>query len=140
MRDKITRLSEFEDFVTVVKHHIKTYTIPQYGDYPNDQMTTASIFDIKMNLLRYVNRIGSNSRGKNEAIRDTYKFAHYAAILWGKYTREEGLEQTVESRWIIYNEKTNKTEPSSFFSEDDAVKFKKTNKLDNDYKIFRIEL
>lgn len=89
------RGKEFMDFVYEVVKHIETYTVPQYGDADwdnpenGDQMQSASIEDIQMNLKRYMNRMLSNARGKKETIRDLHKISHYAAIAWGKYKRGE---------------------------------------------------
>jgi hypothetical protein len=142
MSDKITRLSELKEHQKLVEDHLVNYTVPQYGDYPEDQMTSASIYDIKMNLLRYVNRIGTNARGQEEAVRDTYKISHYAAILWGKYIRgEENPDKTERLyRWIIYNEVLNLTEPRMFPSRETAEEYKKENNLDNYYIVSKIEL
>lgn len=95
-RLRMGRVEEWNVFSENVEKHIKTYTIGQYGDLQiggdGDQMQKASLKDIQMNLKRYINRMDSNSRGKEEAIRDLLKVAHYAAILWGKYQRNEIIE------------------------------------------------
>ena len=78
------RGEEWLEFATEVGHHIETYTVPQYGDMPDDQMTTASIADIKHNIMRYMNRLGSNARGERESILDLIKVAHYACIAANK--------------------------------------------------------
>jgi hypothetical protein len=70
--------------------HIHTYTVPQYGDYPDDQMTEASLADIKHDMQRYLNRMLSNARGQVEIERDMLKLAHYACIAYAKITNTEG--------------------------------------------------
>jgi len=72
------------DFSDMVSNHVESYTVPQYGDYPNDQMATASLDDIKHDMTRYINRMGSNARGADEAKRDMLKLAHYANITFMK--------------------------------------------------------
>ena len=95
-----TRSDEWKYFSSRVLNHIEKYTVPQYGDMnlenpeKGDQMQSASLDDVKMNLLRYVNRLNSNARGYEEAIRDLYKIAHYACILYGKYERKEIHHET----------------------------------------------
>lgn len=79
-RNKSKRHESFMTFSLDVLDHIENYTVPQYGDYPEDQMTTASIEDIKHDMQRYLNRMLSNSRGKEETKRDMMKIAHYAQI------------------------------------------------------------
>lgn len=59
--------------------HIETYTVPQYGDYPNDQLTNMTLAEIRHDLQRYVNRMGRSSRGFEDSMRDMLKFMHYAA-------------------------------------------------------------
>lgn len=78
------RGKEWLDFASDVGHHIETYTVPQYGDAPDDQMTTASLDDIKHNIMRYMNRLGSNARGEKESMIDMVKVAHYACIAYNK--------------------------------------------------------
>lgn len=96
-----TRSDEWKYFSSRVLNHIEKYTVPQYGDMnletpeKGDQMQSASLDDVKMNLLRYVNRLNSNARGHEEAIRDLYKIAHYACILYGKYERKEINHETI---------------------------------------------
>ena len=62
------RGNEWMGFAEVVDEHIENYTVPQYGDMPEDQMTTASLDDIKHNIKRYMNRLGSNARGEKESM------------------------------------------------------------------------
>lgn len=89
------RGKEWLEFSQKVFEHIEKYTVPQYGDlnFENptlgDQMSSASLEDIQMNLKRYINRLNSNSRGPVESLRDLFKIAHYAAIIFGKYQRGE---------------------------------------------------
>ena len=77
---EFNRVQEWEDFSALVTTHLIEYTIPQYGDFPNDQMTTASIEDIKHNMTRYINRLGSNMRGRDDQLMDMLKMAHYACM------------------------------------------------------------
>lgn len=90
------RAKEWQAFSEGVLEHVNVYTVPQYGDAPNDQMTTASVDDIKHNLTRYINRIGSNARGTEESLRDMIKIAHYACILHGKLTQPEAPKKATE--------------------------------------------
>lgn len=83
------RNMEWSQFSNTVADHIMNYTVPQYGDKPNDQLESFTPSDIKIQLIRYINRIGSNSRGETEAIRDCLKIAHYACVLHSKLTDKE---------------------------------------------------
>lgn len=75
------RQSQWAIFANLVGKHIDKYTVPQYGDYPNDQATTFTDEEIISQFKRYVNRLNSNARGPEEAERDLFKIAHYAALL-----------------------------------------------------------
>ena len=94
-------------FFLRVLDHIEDYTVPQYGDYPHDQMVDASIEEVKGNIKRYLNRIGTNARGNVETIRDCHKMAHYAAILERKLIGEMTEEEEQEMWKGIYGEETN---------------------------------
>jgi hypothetical protein len=78
------RAKEWGSFSAIVYAHIEQYTVPQYGDAPDDQASGFSEHDIAANMLRYVNRMESNARGSEEAQRDLLKIAHYCAILFFK--------------------------------------------------------
>lgn len=78
------RLMFWSIFSEEVERHISDYTVPQYGDFPEDQMTSATETEILHNIKRYVERYGSNARGNKETDLDLLKIAHYASILWGK--------------------------------------------------------
>ncbi len=78
---KSKRAEQWNEFAKTVEDHIEDYTVPQYGDAPDDQVEHFSAADIKVQLERYVNRIGSNARGEVEAKRDCLKIAHYACLL-----------------------------------------------------------
>ena len=78
------RGEEWNEFAKLVGRHVEEYTVPQYGDAPNDAVEGFSEHDIAMNLKRYVNRLETSQRGPVEAQRDLLKIAHYCAILYFK--------------------------------------------------------
>jgi hypothetical protein len=81
------RSREWAEFAALALQHIEEYTVPQYGDAPDDQASGFSEHDIAANMRRYVNRLESNARGPEEAQRDLLKIAHYCAILYFKRQR-----------------------------------------------------
>ena len=83
------RGQQWNEFAADVLSHIENYTVPQYGDYPDDQAEQFTIQDIKAQLQRYINRIGRNARGISEEIRDCHKIAHYACMLKSKLQGEK---------------------------------------------------
>jgi len=95
------RGKEWRNFSNIVQDHVEFYTVPQYKDYPEDQLTNFTISDVASQLKRYVNRISSNSRGLHEAKRDCLKMAHYSCVLYSKLDEfsdhSEKMKETVES-------------------------------------------
>ena len=83
------KLSEWVEFSLEVDDHIEKYCIPQYGDYPDTMIEDWTINDVKTQLEKYIKRIGTNVRGREEAKRDTLKIAHYACLLLKKIEEEE---------------------------------------------------
>jgi len=79
-----TKESEWDDFSSFVKIHIREYVVPQYGDYPDEMIEDADAIFFKNQLERYVKRIGSGSRGIEEEKRDALKIAHYGCFLFNK--------------------------------------------------------
>lgn len=78
------RLAQFEAFEEVVEGHIEQYTVPQYGDMPDDQASAWPPEQCIESIKRYVNRFGSGRRGRVESLRDMLKIAHYACIIFYK--------------------------------------------------------
>jgi len=74
----------WQEFQAGVLKHIDHYTVPQYGDWPDCPAAQYGMPEIKMQLAKYINRIGTNARGPAEAERDCLKIAHYASFLWWK--------------------------------------------------------
>lgn len=87
----------WEVFSGIVQMHIEEYTIPQYGDYPNDNLTTFSAEDCLTNISRYAARLKTNSRGKDETLSDLLKIAHYASIAYLKMRDYEKLFDSINT-------------------------------------------
>jgi len=80
-----TRLREWSIFAHKVASHIVNYTVPQYGDKGSDQADDFTVEDCAQHIKRYANRVGKNSRGHAEQLRDFLKIAHYAQMAHDKY-------------------------------------------------------
>lgn len=78
------RANQWKWFSKRVLEHVENYTVPQYGDYPDDLCTGMSIENLRMQLKKYTARLGNNARGREEGIRDLVKIAHYACMLYSK--------------------------------------------------------
>jgi hypothetical protein len=87
----MNRMKEWMDFSGITLQHIRNYTIPQFGDVPNDNLSTWSIEDCLKAINRYVTRnLNENRRGQREAMRDMVKIAHYACVIfWKMYSKQK---------------------------------------------------
>lgn len=75
---------QWNEFSSEVLDHIEKYTVPQYGDYPDDMASNFTKSDIDLQLRKYVTRQcnGGGSRGQAEDMRDYLKIAHYACMAY----------------------------------------------------------
>ena len=91
MPDQISyREVEWNTFAELVRQHVAEYTVPQYGDYPEDQLTDFTVHDCMLQIKRYANRAGRNSRHNvDEETRDCIKIAHYACAAFAKLAKEQ---------------------------------------------------
>ncbi len=74
----------WEEFSYVVLEHIDGYTVPQYGDFPNDQVEQWSADDCIKQIHKYANRFGKNQPGPEDQLLDIIKMAHYASLAYEK--------------------------------------------------------
>ena len=82
---------EFYHFAMVVQGHIDRYTIPQYGDYPNDPVEDWTAEECLLAIQKYAKRHKVEQRGRIETLRDIAKIAHFACLTFDKMcpTKEE---------------------------------------------------
>ena len=91
------RMQEFLRFAEIVTDHIENYTVPQYGDAPDDQIQEWSPSQCMDSVKRYANRINSNQRGHLESLRDMVKVAHLACLTFNKLNpTSEEIKKIVE--------------------------------------------
>lgn len=67
-------------FAGLVLQHIEEYTVPQYGDFPNDSVANWTPAECMSSIKRYVARFGRNSRAGQDEL-DLFKIAHFAQII-----------------------------------------------------------
>jgi hypothetical protein len=79
------RLDDWLSFGGYVSKHIEEYTVPQYGDKPDDQASEFTIEECLAHVKRYINRYGKNQRGRDDQEKDFYKMAQYVQIAWDKW-------------------------------------------------------
>lgn len=80
----IGRVEEWDRFSSLVRNHIEKYTIPQYGDVPNDQLSEYRPIDCLQQVSKYIHRHFTNQRGDVEKQRDLFKMAHYICVTFFK--------------------------------------------------------
>lgn len=73
------KVKDWLDFGDKVVTHIDNYVVPQYGDKGEDLATNYTISDCKLQMQRYLNRQGRNSRPDQDKL-DLIKIAHYAQL------------------------------------------------------------
>lgn len=78
------RGTEWAQFAEMVRIHVEDYTVPQYGDAPNDQAEGFTPDECVKQIQRYCNRFGKGQRGMQEQLRDMKKIAHYACLIYMK--------------------------------------------------------
>lgn len=84
-------------FADEVARHIEHYTVPQYGDFPEDQASSWTEDDMVKQIQKYLNRINTNERGEMERDRDLMKIAHYVQMIWSKRMKfEEAFKEILE--------------------------------------------
>ena len=80
--------NDWKDFSDEVVTHIREYVIPQYGDKGDDLATEYTLEECRLNLKRYIERLGRNSREHHDAM-DCLKIAHYAQMIYHKLIKGE---------------------------------------------------
>jgi len=83
MGENSYREEEWERISGIVKEHVKNYTVPQYGDYPNDPITEWTVKDCVRAIEKYCKRNGKNAREGQDQL-DFLKIAHIAGIAFHK--------------------------------------------------------
>lgn len=81
------RTNAWNDFAAKVADHITNYTVPQYGDAPNDNVESWSAADCIAQVQKYAARFGTNQRAGQEEL-DLMKIAHYAQLAHDKLKKK----------------------------------------------------
>ena len=66
-------------FADQVGRHIEEYTVPQYGDAGEDQLSDYGVEDCLLQAKKYINRYGKNVRPGQQRL-DFLKAAHYLQV------------------------------------------------------------
>ena len=81
------RCIDWSRFAFNVANHIEEYTVPQYGDKPNDNVESWTADDCVKQVLKYINRRGKSRRPGEEKL-DLIKCAHYIQLAYDKAINE----------------------------------------------------
>lgn len=73
------RTKDWNEFAAKVADHIENYTVPQYGDAPNDNVESWSSQACIAQIQKYAACFGTNQRAGQEEL-DLMKIAHYAQL------------------------------------------------------------
>lgn len=87
------RTKDWNEFATKVADHIENYTVPQYGDAPNDNVESWSSQDCIAQIQKYAARFGTNQRAGQEEL-DLMKIAHYAQLAMCKLQQKPFCDET----------------------------------------------
>lgn len=87
------RTKDWNEFAAKVADHIENYTVPQYGDAPNDNVEAWSAQDCIAQVQKYAARFGNNQRTGQEEL-DLMKIAHYAQLAMGKLKQKPFDDET----------------------------------------------
>lgn len=87
------RTRDWNEFAAKVAGHIENYTVPQYGDAPNDNVESWSAQDCIAQVQKYAARFGNNQRTGQEEL-DLMKIAHYAQLAMGKLKQKPFDDET----------------------------------------------
>lgn len=83
MKEISNRGREWIEFSKLILNHIENYSVPQYGDKPDDQVEEWSSEDCFKAIERYLKRRNSNQREGQEGL-DLFKMAHYVCLAYFK--------------------------------------------------------
>lgn len=86
------RSDDWSAFAYKVWHHINLYTVPQYGDKGEDQVTKYTAAECINQAQKYLSRFGRASR-KGEEHLDLMKAAHYIQMAHDKLKEEKDEEK-----------------------------------------------
>lgn len=80
---KSLRAKDYALFSEKAISHIDEYTVPQYGDKPDDNVETWTAEDCFKQIDKYLKRRNSSQR-KGEKKLDVIKIAHYLQLAFDK--------------------------------------------------------
>lgn len=89
------RATQFIDIIPTVIGHIEGYTVPQYGDAPDDLLEKWELENCYKAMEKYIARFELGRRGRLETMRDLIKLIHFATVAYWKYMPTEAENETI---------------------------------------------
>lgn len=93
------REKQWVEFSERVATHLREYTVPQYGDVGDDEITNYSTETCVEQVKKYAKRYGSQSRDGQQEL-DFVKMAHYIQCAWEKYLNGDQPKQE-EGKFVL---------------------------------------
>lgn len=98
------REKQWLEFSERVAKHLREYTVPQYGDVGEDEITNYTDKTCVEQVCKYGKRFGSQSREGQQEL-DFVKMAHYTQCAWEKYLNKPkqmpDVEQGIPGRMVL---------------------------------------
>ena len=91
------REREMLEFGGLLCEHVGDYTVPQYGDKGEDNVTNWSARDCEKQIEKYVKRFATGQRGFESSQQDLMKIAHYACLTYNKRLEERANDEATRS-------------------------------------------
>jgi len=95
------REKQWLEFSERVAKHLREYTVPQYGDVGEDEITNYAVEDCVKQVEKYAKRYGSQSREGQQEL-DFVKMAHYTQCAWEKYEEPLTPHETGEYNLRVF--------------------------------------
>lgn len=90
------RGKEWLSFSEKVTNHVEKYTVPQYGDKPNDPINDWEVKDCIRDIKKRLERHGKNQREGQDSL-DFIKIAHVSGVAYMKLT--ENNKNNKNNKW-----------------------------------------
>lgn len=87
------RGEQWGEFTIEVFEHVENYTVPQYGDLPDDNISTWTPEEVIRSIGKRAARFGKNQRENQDEL-DLLKIAHEACIAYYKLKEKKDEERS----------------------------------------------
>ena len=88
------RGESWDKFAQQVSDHVEGYTVPQYGDTGQDQVSDWSIRDCLVSVKKYIARYNRGVREGQQEL-DFLKMAHFVQLAAEKYAERQSISPSI---------------------------------------------